>query len=90
MEFFVGLAFFILILRLTPVLVRRIGGQTADSGELRKQLEDAERRLSEMEGRLRGLSEGTHERLLDLEERLDFTERALQQQPQRRRLPGAE
>ncbi len=90
MEFFVGLAFFILILRLTPVLVRRVGGQTADSGELRKRLEDAEQRLSEMEGRLRGLSEGTHERLLDLEERLDFTERALQQQPERRRLPGAE
>ena len=82
MEFFVGLAFFILILRVTPALVRRIGGQTADSGELRKRLEDAEQRLSEMEGRLRGLSEGTHERLLDVEERLDFTER--------RRMPGGE
>ena len=82
MDFLVGLAVFILVLRLTPVLVRRIGGQTADSGELRKRVEEAEQRLAEMEGRLRGLSEGTHERLLDLEERLDFTER--------RRLPGAE
>ncbi len=90
MEFFVGLAFFILILRLAPVLARRIGGQTADSDELRKRLKDAEQRLAEMEGRLRGLSEGTHEHLLDLEERLDFTERALKQQPERRRLPGAE
>ncbi len=90
MEFFIGLAFFILIMRVTPVLVRRIGGQTADAGKLRKRVEDAEQRLSEMEGRLRGLSEGTHERLLDLEERLDFTERALKQQPGRGRLPGAE
>ncbi len=87
MDFFIGLAVFILIMRLTPVLVRRIGGQTADRGELRKQVEDAERRLSAMEGRLRGLSEGTDERLLDLEDRLDFTERALKQQPERRRLP---
>lgn len=90
MEFFLGLALFILVLRMTPALVRRVSGRAVDSDELRKRLDDTEQRLAKSEERLRGLAEGTHERLVDIEERLDFAERVLQQQREARRLPGAD
>ncbi len=90
MEFFLYIAVLVLVVKLAPAIARRISGHSVDSNAILRKLDDTEQRLAETESRLRALSEGTHERLLDVEERLDFTERVLQQERERRPLPRGE
>ena len=76
-------ASFVLVLRgpLGKALARRIEGSRMD--------EDAAERLSEVETRLMAL-EGAQERILELEERLDFAERLLARDKAAALKPGSE
>jgi len=86
MSFLVGFAVFMLILKATPAIVKRIegGGMGAGSGPHGEELE---RRLAELEENLRTLGGATDSRLVDLEERQDITERVLQKVKDTRALP---
>ena len=68
---------------------KRLRGGSGTSEEVRRKLEETEQRLSETEARLDELS-GTESRLLELDERMEFAERLLQQQRDRERLPGGD
>ena len=85
MSFLVGLAVFMLILRATPAIVRRIEGRGMGAGGPHN--EEVERRLSEVEENLRTLGGATDSRLVDLEERQDIAERVLQKVKDTRALP---
>lgn len=88
-EILLGIACIVFASRVAPAIARRIGGQAVDT-QLVKHLEDLDQKMARSEDRLMALSAGTDDRLLEIEERLDFAERLLQQQRERERLPGAE
>jgi hypothetical protein len=76
-----GLAAITIVLwPLVRALARRLEGRSAASAALQAELEELRGRVHELEG--------TQSRLLDLEERLDFTERILTQK-EPARLPDA-
>jgi hypothetical protein len=58
-------------------LVSRVRTEPQDSKSLRRRVEELERRLGKTEERVAQLAR-SDEQLLDLEERLEFTERLLQ------------
>jgi hypothetical protein len=84
-EILFGIALIVFASKVAPAVSRRIG-QGADP-QLGRRLEELEERVATSEERLLDLSAGTHERFVDVEERLDFTERVLQQQRHREGLP---
>ncbi len=86
-EIFFGIALIVFASKVGPAVARRVG-QGNDPG-LARRLQDMEDRVTTNEERLLGLSAGTHERLLDIEERLDFAERVVQSQRHKKQLPGA-
>jgi hypothetical protein len=83
MSFLIPLAIFLLILKATPAIVKRIEGGAGGS----QRVDDLERRLAEVEDNLRTLGGATDSRLVDLEERQDINERVLQQVKDVRTLP---
>jgi tetrahydromethanopterin S-methyltransferase subunit G len=84
-EILLGIAFITLASKVGPAWARRIEGQGADP-ELARRLAEAEERVAQMEERLLSLAAESHERMLEVEERVDFTERVLQQQRAGKRL----
>ena len=86
MSFWIGIALFMLILRATPTIIKRI---EAGGGPGGPRLDELENRLQETEEQLRTLGAATDNRLVDLEERQDITERILHQVKDDRALPGA-
>ncbi len=86
MSFLVAIAIFMLILRATPAIVKRIESGGMDAGSSLR-VDELERRLTEMEDNLRTLGGAADGRLVDLEERQDIAERALQKMKDRRALP---
>jgi hypothetical protein len=85
-EILFGIAIIVFASKVAPAVARRVG-QGTDS-KVGRRLEELEERATTTEDRLLDLSAGTHERFVDVEERLDFTERVLQQQRHREGLPG--
>lgn len=83
MSFFIGIAIFILILKATPAIVKRIEGGAGSS----QRVDELDRRLTEVEDNLRTLGGATDSRLVDLEERQDINERVLQRVKDTRTLP---
>jgi uncharacterized coiled-coil protein SlyX len=86
MSFFIGIAIFLLILKATPAIVKRIEGGAMDRAGSQR-VDELERRLAEVEDNLRTLGGATDSRLVDLEERQDINERVLQQVKDVRTLP---
>jgi len=64
----------------------RLKNTAADASELHRRLVELEHRLAETDARLRDLA-AEDDRLLDLEERVEFAERVLQQLRDPGRLP---
>ena len=89
-EILLGIAIITFASKVAPALAQRLSTGGGFSPEAQRRLEDMEQRLAQTEERLLGLSAGTHERLVDVEERLDFAERVLQQHRQRDRLSPAD
>ncbi len=88
LEILGGIALIVLASRTAPALAARLSGQVRDP-EYERRLRDVEERLNEVQERLVGLAADAHDRLLDLEERVDFTERVLQQNREQEKLePG--
>lgn len=67
-----------IVIRLSTVLISRLDGRGAPNSELLAEVDDLRARLHELEG--------DKQRLLELEERLDFAERMLAQRPEAARL----
>jgi hypothetical protein len=88
-EILLGVALITLASKVGPAWARRIEGQGTDP-EVVRRLGEAEERLTQMEDRLLGLAAESHERMLEMEERIDFTERVLQQQRAGKRLGAGE
>jgi vacuolar-type H+-ATPase subunit I/STV1 len=78
-EILLGIAMIVLASKLGPAFARRIGGGSTDTNTQRL-VEELEQRVTQNEERIMELSSATHERLVEAEERLDFTERVLQQE----------
>ena len=85
MGILVSIAIFLLILKATPAIVKRIESGTA--GANNERLDELEHRLAEAEDNLRTLGAATDTRLVDLEERQDIAERVLQSVKDPRALP---
>jgi hypothetical protein len=81
----VGIALIIIASKIGPALAQRVaaGGDT----DLARRLRQLDARVAETEERLGALANESNERLVDIEERVDFTERVLQQQRDRGQLP---
>ena len=87
-EILFGIALIVLASKIGPAVARRVG-QGVDT-DVRRQLGDLESRVTTSEDRILDLSAGTHERLVEVEERLDVAERVLQAERHRARLPRGE
>jgi hypothetical protein len=87
-ELLIGIAFIIFASKVAPAVAKRLSSHSGDP-ELSRKVEEMDGRLAQNEERLLELAAGTHERFVDAEERLDFAERVIQQQRERRKLPGA-
>ncbi|UCF40581.1 MAG: hypothetical protein JSW43_12775 [Gemmatimonadota bacterium] len=87
-ELLIGIAFIIFASKVAPAVAKRLSSHAGDP-DLGRKVDEMDRRLAQNEERLLELAAGTHERFVDAEERLDFTERVIQQQRERSRLPGA-
>ncbi len=87
-EILFGVALIVLASKIGPAIARRVG-QGVDT-DVRRQLDDLESRVTTSEDRILDLSAGTHERFVEVEERLDVAERVLQAERQRDRLPRGE
>jgi hypothetical protein len=85
-EILAGIALIVFAQKTAPALARRLSGQTMD-GTAARRLEDLEQRIAQNEDRLLEFSAGAHDRMMEVEERLDFAERVLQQQRQQHKLP---
>ena len=85
-EILFGIALIVFASKVGPAVARRVG--QGEDPRLARRLHDIEDRVTTNEERLLGLSAGTHERLMDIEERLDFAERVVQSQRHRQQLPG--
>lgn len=83
-EILFGIAMIVLASKLGPAFARRIGGPSDTN--MHRLVEELEQRVSQNEDRIMELSAATHERLVDAEERLDFTERVIQQERAKGRL----
>ncbi len=86
MSFLVTLAIFMLILRATPAIVKRIERGNVDPAAADR-IDELERKLGEVEENLRTLGAAADGRLVDLEERQDVTERVLQRVKDTKALP---
>lgn len=84
-EILIGIAFIVLASKVGPALAHRISAG-ADSDIVRR-VRDMDARLAETEDRMAALATESNERLVDLEERVDFTERVIQQQRERGQIP---
>ena len=85
-EIFLGIAILVFASKVAPEVAARVGGQRVD-GEMQRRLLEMEERLEQTEERLLTLAADSHERLVDVEERVDFTERVIQQQRAQGQLP---
>jgi len=87
-EILLGIAFIVLASKTAPALAHRIGSG-APSPDVERRMRALEETVEEMRERLLTLGGESHERLVDLEERMDFAERVIQQARDRTRLePG--
>jgi len=89
-EILLGVGFIVLASKTAPALARRIGGQAA-TPDMERRLADLEDGMEEFRERLATLGSESHERLMEIEERMDFAERVLHQQREQTRLePGGD
>ena len=89
-EILLGIGFIVLASKVGPALAQRLREQSA-TPDVDRRLADLEDGIEEVRERLLTLGSESHERLMDLEERLDFAERVLHQQREQTRLePGGE
>jgi aminoglycoside N3'-acetyltransferase len=77
-EILFGIALIVLASKTAPALAARIGRDGAGPDTERK-LQALAQRLQQTEERVMTVMADSHERLVDIEERLDFAERVLQQ-----------
>jgi hypothetical protein len=83
-----GIAFIVLASKTAPALAQRIS-TGAPSPDVEQRMRALEEIVEEMRERFLTLGSESHERLVDLEERMDFAERVIQQARDRTRLePG--
>ena len=87
-EILVGIALIVFASKVGPAVAHRLGHGV--DRDVRRQLDDLESRVATTEDRMLDLSAGTHERFVEVEERLDVAERVLQAERQRDRLPRGE
>ena len=89
-EILLGIGFIVLASKTAPALARRIsGGETPP--DMDRRLVDLEDNMEELRERLMTLGSESHERMMDLEERVDFAERVLHQHREQTRLePGGD
>jgi aminoglycoside N3'-acetyltransferase len=85
-EIFLGIAILVVASKVAPELATRLSSQRLD-GEAQRRMQEMEERLEQTEERLLSLASDSHERLVDIEERVDFTERMLQRQRSQGQLP---
>ncbi len=78
-EILFGVALIVLASKTAPALAAKISGDGA-SPEAERKLQALAERLKQTEERVMTMMADSHERLIDIEERLDFAERVLQQQ----------
>ena len=78
-EILFGVALIVLASKTAPALAAKISGHGASPDTERKVQALAER-LQQTEEKLMTMMADNHERMVDMEERLDFAERLLQQQ----------
>ena len=89
-ELLLGIGFIVLVSKTGPALARRIGGH-AVTPDTERRLADLEDGMDELRERLITLGSESHERLMEIEERMDFAERVLHQQREQTRIePGGE
>ncbi len=88
-ELLIGIAFIIFASKVAPAVAKRLSSHSGDP-DLARKVEDMDGRLAQTEERLLELAAGTHERFVDAEERLDFTERVIQQQREQQKLPRSQ
>ena len=88
-EILFGIALIVLASKTAPALAARIGGDGAGPDTERK-LQALAERLKQTEERVMTMMADSHERLIDIEERLDFAERVLQQQRTQEKLGRGE
>jgi len=79
-DIFIGIALIVLAAKVGPALARRIDSRSATDPGAARQLQEMQERLEQVEERVLTLASDSHERLVDIEERVDFAERVLQQQ----------
>jgi len=78
-EILLGIAMIVLASKIGPAFARRVGGGRTETN-VHRLVEELDQRVTQNEERIMELSAATHERLVEAEERLDFTERVLQQE----------
>jgi glycine/serine hydroxymethyltransferase len=78
-EIFLGIALIVFASKVGPAMAQRISGQAMDA-QVAQRMRELEERLEQMDERVLSLASDNHERLVDIEERVDFAERVLQQQ----------
>ena len=78
-EIFLRIALIVFASKVGPAMAQRIGGQAMDA-QVAQRMRELEERLEQMDERVLSLASDNHERLVDIEERVDFAERVLQQQ----------
>ncbi len=74
-----GVALIVLASKVGPAVARRIDNKGLEPDATRR-LQEMQERLEQVEERVLTLASDSHERLVDMEERMDFAERVLQQQ----------
>ena len=74
-----GIALIVLASKVGPAVARRIDSRGVEPDAARR-LQEMQERLEHVEDRVLTLASDSHERLVDMEERMDFAERVLQQQ----------
>ena len=74
-----GVALIVLASKVGPAVARRIDNKGLEPDATRR-LQEMQERLEQVEDRVLTLASDSHERLVDMEERMDFAERVLQQQ----------
>ena len=78
-EILFGIALIVFASKVGPAMAQRISGQAIDS-QVAQRMREMEERLEQLDERFLQLAADNHERLVDIEERVDFAERVLQQQ----------
>jgi aminoglycoside N3'-acetyltransferase len=78
-EILLGVAAIVIASKMAPAMAARMSGRVKDP-DYERRFREVEERLEDVQDKVMKLSAGAHERLVEVEERIDFAERVLQQQ----------